>query len=352
MTVRRFTSFDLGVNSTLLAADGWYGDLTSSISAGAGRFGRGNSLLVNWDNIFGHDRYYALGGTIGTTIFATFGMMAQLGYGGDMQMSLVDTRTGTFAAKFVLTSLGAFQVYNASGTLVTQTPIGTFALSSWFQFEAKVYQHATAGTIDVRYNTKPIISVPSTNTMASGSFSPVGVDAFRLFRPANGSSAPVLFNELIFSDDQGSVNNSWLGTVNVNSQMVVGNGHLNQFTIGGSSPAATNWQSVLNTALNDTKYVYDPTVGDVDFYAIDPSLNSPAVYALQVKAAMRQDDATQRIGRVGVRVGSTDYIGSVDFYLDQNYRLYSDMWELSPASGTGMSGSDVNAMQIGVKVNA
>jgi hypothetical protein len=50
-----------------------------------------------------------------------------------------------------------------------------------------------------------------------------------------------------FNDAAGSMNNTFLGNVRVKSQFTASAGDSTQFTIGGSAPAATNWQSVLNT---------------------------------------------------------------------------------------------------------
>jgi len=348
VTIRKYTSFDLGISQTLLAADGFYGDIFVDMSQGTGRFGRGYAWGIN-DSIFNRDRYWSLDDFIGPTIFFTAGVMLPTAYQGNCTIYFWDSHNGA-AASVRFGSLGEIYVYNSAGTLIAQTPIGVWASDRWFQFEMKVYMHNTAGTIEVRYNTKVVISAVAVDTLPGTS---TGIDAIRFYRPqSTENNISIWFNELIAHDDQGSVNNDYLGNVNVNSQLVIGNGYANQFSIGGSAPAGTNWQSVLNTALDDTKYVYSPNVGDIDFYTPNPTLNSPVVYATQVKAAMRQDDSTQRIGRVGLRVGSTTYMGSKDFYLDQTYRLYSDMWELNPSTGVGWTGSEVNGIQIGVKVNA
>lgn len=352
MTIKKYTSFNAGINTTLLEADGFYGDVSVDMTQRTGRFGKGYAWGIN-DSLFNRTRYWALDEYVGSTVFFTAGVLVPPGSNGGTLISLWNSAAGAPAASFKFGTLGEIYVYNSVGTLVGQTPIGVWALDRWFQFEIKVYIHGTAGTIEVRYNTKQVLNIINVNTRPSSSSS-FSVDAMKFYTPGSVEAGidQVVFNELIISDDQGSVNNSFLGTVNVNSQVAIANGYVNNWSIGGSSPASTNWQSVLNASLNDTKYVYDGTAGDLDFYDLDPNLNTPVVYAVQVKAAMRQDDATQRIGRVGLRLSGTTYIGSKDFYLDQTYRFYSDMWELNPNTGVAWTGTEVNGLEAGVKVQS
>lgn len=350
--IRKFTSFDMGISSTLLAADGWYGNGLNQMYAVPGRFGRGYALNPSWDLSVGvRDRYWALDDFVGPTVFLTMGLCVESGYLNQEAFYLWDSRAGASAVTVRFSNLGAILVYNAAGTLVGQTPIGVWAGGKWFQFEMKVYLHDTAGTIEIRYNTKTVLNIINTDTRP-GTASPAGVDAVRFDRFQTLDTPRILYNEIIVHDDNGTVNNDFLGNVNVNGQYVIGNGYSQDFTIGGTSPAATNWQSVLNTSLDDTKYVYSPNIGDLDFYDINPSLNSPVVYATQVKAAMRQDDNTQRIGRVGLRYSGTDYLGAKDFYLDQSYRFYYELWELNPSTGIAWTGAEVNSLEVSVKIEA
>jgi hypothetical protein len=133
---------------------------------------------------------------------------------------------------------------------------------------------------------------------------------------------------------------------------MIADGATDNFSIGGSSPAATHWQSVLNQNLDDTKYEYSSNVGDIDLFTPDPNLNSPLVHALQVRTALRQDDATQRVARHLLRISGLNYVGTVDHYTNQTYTFYRTRWELNPNTGVSFTGAEVNGLQPGVKVQA
>jgi hypothetical protein len=119
-------------------------------------------------------------------------------------------------------------------------------------------------------------------------------------------------------------------------------------TIAGSAPPATNWQAASNQAINDTSYVKTAVSGVYDLYALDPILGGQAVHGLLLRAAMRQDDATQQNGHLVLKAGATTVEGG-DHFVNQTYAGEYDIVELNPDTGLGMTGTEVNAMNAGPK---
>ena len=235
-----------------------------------------------------------------------------------------------------------------SGTLLQSSVTGVFQEDEWFHLEIHGVIDNSSGVCEVRVNTVPVLSVTGFDSQ-NGSLSTFDSVAIAASCSTN-TNALIYVDDFFVNDTTGAHNNTWLGNVRVKTQFMTANGATNQFTIGGSAPAATNWQSVLNQLLDDTEYVYDSNAGDIDLYVPDPNLNSPLVHALQVRMGLRQDDATQRAAQALLRIGSTLYPSGVDAYTNQTYTFYKQLWELNPATGVSFTGSDVNGLQAGVKL--
>lgn len=247
---------------------------------------------------------------------------------------------------------GVVQIFrgdSVSGTLLANSLAGSWQEDEWFHAEIKAtIASAGAGSVEVRINTVPVVQLVGATTQATANayFDSVGIEA-----PHNSLKRyNFLVDDMFVNDTTGAQNNSWSGNLRVKTQFMIANGATDQFTIGGSAPAPTNWQSVLNQSLDDTEYVYDSNVGDIDLYTPDPNLNSPLVRSLQVRMALRQDDATQRAARAVLRIGGTNYPAGADEYTNQTYTFYKQRWELNPATGVSFTGADVNGLQAGIKL--
>lgn len=234
--------------------------------------------------------------------------------------------------------------------------LGTSAVGSYQdneQFHVEIYGkvHDTDGEVEVRINTVQKVSIVASNTKGSIADTADSIWIGACQSAVSGSHATHYWlDNLFFNDTAGSINNDWIGNVRVKTQFMIANGPHIDFNIGGTSPAASNWQSVQNTLLNDTKFVYSGTIGDYDLYDPDPILNAPLVHCLQIRGALWQDDATQRIAKYLVQIAGVNYDAPTDFYTNQTPTFYKDRLETNPATSAGWTGTDVNGLYAGVKV--
>lgn len=226
---------------------------------------------------------------------------------------------------------------------------GCFDEDVWFYAEAHCVIDNSVGTIEIRINTVPVIQVVSVDTQAT---SHAWFDAIALICGGISLSFNTkgLWDDHYLNDSSGVTNNSWLGNVRTKTQFMVANGATDNFLIGGSSPAATNWQSVLNQNVDDTKFVYSSNPGDIDLYTPDPIINAPLVHVVQLRSAFRQDDATQRQAKHLLRIAATNYENSTIFYTSEIFAHYFSRWELNPNTGVAFTGADVNGFQVGAKL--
>jgi hypothetical protein len=230
---------------------------------------------------------------------------------------------------------------------------GAFEEGVWFNVEVYAKIGNTGGEVQVRINTviKVDIVAADTQNTALAQFDSVFLGAAQVGAfLTNGASFAI--DDFFINDTTGATCNTWLGNLRVKSQWMTADGANIDFTIGGTSPAATNWQSILNNNLTDAQYVFSATPGEYDLYVPDPNLNAPFVRVLQVRAALRQDDATQRSAKMLLRIGSTLYEDDVEHFTNQNYTMYFGRWELNPDTGVSFTGAEVNALQAGVKVES
>lgn len=238
------------------------------------------------------------------------------------------------------------------GTLLATSAPGAFYADEWFYLEVYAKLDNSAGEVEVRVNTETVISLVSSDTIATSRsvFDMIGL------RGRSTTNATVAedqyFDDMYYCDTDGSVNNGFLGNVRVKTQFAIADGSHIDFVIGGSSPAATNWQSVQNSALDQTKFVYSPDSGDYDLYEMNPIVNAPYVHGIQVRSSMWQDDATQRIGRNILKTPLGTIDEGVDVYLNQTPSLYRDIFELNPDTGVFYTGTEANGCEAGVKVES
>jgi hypothetical protein len=268
-----------------------------------------------------------------------------------MDITMLDTMGGGGQFHISFTSTGNIH-FTSYGGSVFSTPAWAFHPGKWFYLEVKWKSGTgTSGMVEVRVNTVPVLSFPAIDTAGGTPYGGIahGVDVMQIHQ-GGAFGGGHLIDDFYLLDSTGTVNNDYLG--NVRAQWLAPNANSTplQWAIGGSAPAATNWQSALNAALDDTKYVYDTTPGDIDQYTVTPILNTPFVHGVEIGGVFRQDDATQRVVRNAYKTHATQYDGGVDYYINQFYTYYPDVIELNPFTGTSFTGSEANALTIGPKV--
>lgn len=239
----------------------------------------------------------------------------------------------------------------ANGTVIGTSELDSFQYDQWFFLEVFGNLHNVNGEVEVRVNTKTVLSLVNVDNIGGTITSTFDSIRIGWYLPQANEVINFRFDDLYFCDPIGLINNTFLGNVRVKTQYVTGNSTPLDMTIGGSAPAATNWQSVLNVNLDSTKFVYSDTPGDQDLYTIEAILNAPLVHGVQISSAWRMDDATQRIGHNTIKSGASTAEGE-NHYVNQTFTFYKDIFETNPATGVKFTGVEANALLIGPKVNA
>lgn len=363
MTLVIIDGYDYLPNSpqTVLIAQGWNGS-TGSLAADNGvapAFGYGKALKSD-GNANSSDYYrnargrHTTGMVWGQRIYIPTSTT-----GANYRWSCVDSATtGAYQQwEVAFDSFGCIYFYtfnNNASTLVAKTSAYTFFPGRWFYCEVKWTPGYVTGSFELRVNTVPVLSLPSVRTANGTLILPATQPGFDLLQHSisrtSGGSNNWSMDDMYLLTQTGPQNNDYLGNVRAKYMAPVANSTPLDWTIGGSAPAATNWQSVLNLALNDTKFVYASTVGFQDLYQIDPNLNTPQVFGVEVGGSYRQDDATQRWAKNTIESGGVGATG-VAHALNQSYTFYHDIYELNPNTGVAFTGAEVNALLVGPEVD-
>lgn len=348
--------------ATVSQSNGWIADVTSTYPSSDTAFGYGfsQSLGGNSSNSqykirtargrWTSDGTYVLGQRMkipdggGGMCFGPYDSFAA---NNPEQWVCVLDYTGSVTLQTGFTNNGGLSRVTQAKTLS-----GCFLPGQWFYIEVKWKPAIANGFFEVRINTVPVLSLTTVKTanVKDGLIPPATLPGFDSFFYNCGSSVRNgwLQDDFYFLDDSGDRNDDYLGNVRVKVLKPVSDKQT-EWDIGGTAPAATNWQSVLNGLLDDSTYVSASVVGKRDLYGVTPGLFTPAVYGLEVSGAYKQDDATQRVVRNTIRSAGVSAYGA-DVYTNQSYTFAPTIFELDPATGLPFTGAAVNLLQVGPEI--
>ncbi len=234
------------------------------------------------------------------------------------------------------------------GTALTS---GTSSLglstATWYFIEWKVTisSSISANSCKVRVNGIDWINVAtgqSTKSTANSTFNDI---LFGRVYPSNGT-VNCDIDDLYICDQNGSVNNDFLGDVRVEMILPSGAGT----TSGWTPSAGSNYAAVDDTAPNDdTDYVSTQTATTKDTYAFGNLSNTPdSINGVQITTLLRKTDAGNKTFTPVIRSGGTDYDQSTVAVYD-NYAFDTQVKETDPATAVAWIGSGVDSAEFGIK---
>lgn len=312
-------------------------------------------------------RGYSASGAMGTGRFSTPGYafstnpnhLTRAGFNANPMIVGFAWRQGTTAIANLLRFFqGATEhvriAYSGSNLAVSRAgtllDVGShvFAANVWNYVEVKAYVHDTLGYVEMRVNGIVDVLVENVDTRNAGT---QGITEIR-FGPQGGSTTGAdrgSMDDLYVLDDTGPAPwNDFLGDCRVQVLRPNGAGDKAEFT----PLAGTNWQAVDETTVGgdgDTTYVAGNTPGMTDLYALGDLAGGRDIAAVQVHTRMRKDDAGSRVARRVFKIDGTEYEGA-DFAPGDSYAPRWEQVVLNPATGLQWTVAELNALQLGVKV--
>lgn len=233
------------------------------------------------------------------------------------------------------------------------TSASAFKTGLYTYFEVKATIDPSAGVVQVRFNgqTDAQLNLTGQNTRASANSQVNGVLIGQVLGSANTANT-LYFDDFYICDTNGSFNNNFLGDITVQAVLPNANGTTNNWTKGGSTINANNYQQVNeNPPDGDTTYVIDNNIGDIDRYlypAIVPTAGT--VDAVVVWPYARKDDAGLRSIRAATKSGSTLGDNGSDLALNQQYAYFMGLFESDPNTSAAWTLANAEAAEFGVKL--
>lgn len=272
---------------------------------------------------------------------------------------LLDSAAGAQLQLFLDVSTGLLSVYRGLGVTLLCTSSTPITAGLWYYIELQSTIDPTTGSITLHQNGISVATFSGNTRQTANSNvqqSLLGCDGGLSIGNVNGASAlyNVDFDDYYICDNAGSVNNTFLGDIRVAGILPSGAGTNTNLTIGGSSPAGTNFGSVNENPENgDVTYVTSNVVSTYDTYTYG-SLPASASQILAVVSTpvARKDDAGARSLSTRIRSGGTEADSPTSAPLTTTYRIPEIIMELNPVTGIAWSVANVNAVQAGPKIAA
>ena len=343
-------SFDHYVTADLLEKWTTVGGTNGSatISPTTGRRGSG-AFRVNTSGLSSADQRYVTRVLSPGDATATLGFAlnpASLAFVGTAGVAIASIRDGTSPQITLrLSAAGILSVVRGSSSGTVLGPASSAIAVGAFTFvELKVKIDPTVGTVDLRLNGLPVLSLTSQNTRSTANSS---WSAVYLFQPEvvsstfNSANVNIDYDDLYVGDGTGAApHNGFLGDVRIDALRPTGAGA----STGWTPSAGANWDAVNDAAPDDdATYVTAAAAGLTDTYVVQDLPVAAAPLGVQVCLSAKKTDAGAcTIAPVVVGVaGPAQAPGTAYAYLRQVYPT-------NPATGLAWTEAGFNAAEFGV----
>lgn len=236
----------------------------------------------------------------------------------------------------------AYRGTSGSGTLLGTSANNAIAAGVFQYIEAKVFVHASAGTVQVKVNGVTVLNLSGINTKNTANTT---MSQFGLNTPTNVGN---LFDDVYLCDASGTDNNDFLGDSRVDTLMPNGDGfYLNWTPTGGGA----HWTQVNAIPPQIATNVSDGSVGDKDTYNFaDLTAITGTIFGVAQTLYAQKSDAGTRSVQPLCRSGGVDSAGSaIALGTGANFTPQRIL-ERDPNTGAIWTEAGVNAAQFGQQV--
>lgn len=264
---------------------GWYIQNGGSSVSGNTPFGQGYSMLLDTGNnvILTH----AI--TPSATVYMGFQFYLNHTDSNQSVLRLYTDNGSSLQISYCVNPAGDINMYcGPENSTLIGTAYNALAFNQWNFIEISATIDPTNGSLIVRKNTEEIISY-SGNTKYEGSSN--NIDGLWIGN-SQDSTIVEYFDDLYICDGLGSVNNTFLGPVRIQTLMPNATGSYNQLTPSPSQSVGDNYVNVKDVPYSDSDYNYSSNIGDKDTYRLETLLpDTASVFAIQTNVIASATDA-------------------------------------------------------------
>jgi hypothetical protein len=245
---------------------------------------------------------------------------------------------------------GRIGIYRGALGSSAQLGATTYAVagSSYHYYELKYTIDVSVGALELRIDGDPKLTLTGQNTSATGNATANGF-FLGVQNPSVGANRTITlqYSDLVVMDDQGSLNNTFVGDVRVQALFPTSNGTTNDWTPSTGS----NYENVDDATPNDdTDYNSTSNPGDIDLFAYGAlTPTAGAVLGIQPVMCARKDDGGTRVIAPVLRPTSTNYVGTSQS-ITTSYAFYTEVIETNGDTSSPFTIAELNAMEAGVKL--
>lgn len=260
----------------------------------------------------------------------------------EAQITLFVQPTGQISVRQGITGGGAgIEVANSGSNLLQD--------GAWNHIEMRVVCDELVGKIELRVNQQVWIDKSGIDTANDV---PVNIQMFVLGSPNGGVSndPTILYDDLFWWDTNGSRNNTFMGDQKVLTLFPDGNDANQDWSVSG---AGSGYEAIDETpADDDTSYIEATDVDSISDFTVE---DIPAetgviniVSAVSVYSKQKKTDAGTANSQMSVLVNGVSGNGE-DRPVTTAYTYYTDIFEVSPDTGTTWTEDEINSMKLRIK---
>lgn len=233
-----------------------------------------------------------------------------------------------------------------NGTLLASSVAGALPLSSFHRVEMSAKIDSTTGTVEVRVDGQTVLNFTG-NTRNGGTSTNIDTISFVCSEGFYSSSNAITIDDLYVCDNQGTVNNTFLGDVQVQTIFPIAAGSTTQFTPTGS---ASNYVNVNDVPDSSSTYNSSSTAGQRDTYAMgDLAAGTGTIYGVQQVMHSFKTSYGNATLKAAQKSGVTVSYGTAHSLSPSN-AAYLDLFETNPATSAPYTASDVDGLEAGAEV--
>lgn len=236
-----------------------------------------------------------------------------------------------------------FSAYTSTSTLVATGTL-PYIQDTWYLLEFYIKIDDSVGRIVMKFD--GIVDIDYTGDTKPGADTTVGQLAH-----STGYNSGFRIDDIALNSTDGGADNSWCGDGHIIALRPNGNGDSSQF-VGSDGNSTDNYLLVDEAPPSGADYVQSPTVGELDLYNLGATgLSNVSVRRIWPEARAIDTVAAGSEIYLPIKTNSIQYDGTaVALLTSYTKQLKGDVRTINPDTTLAWSVSDLDALQVGIKV--
>lgn len=260
----------------------------------------------------------------------------------------VNLRFSNFGALFV----------RQDSVFYNDQPRWTARRETWYYMEVKVVVDSSpSGSVEIRVNEDVIYTNTGINTAENTTIAWDRV-YFGVLNTGTGADRGIVFDDIYVCDGTGTINNDYLGDIQVRTVNPSGDGFYNTWSPTG---AGTSNADRVNEGFiwdDDTTYLSTATTNDRQTFTHDAvDFAGGTIHGAQNDILHHAEDGEPRICNHVTRSGGVDADDTgetVDHHFgsDERYMTTHRVWEVDPNTGAKWTQANLNSAEFGFELGS